>query len=741
MSDSYKIDIKAFEFALLKVKDGFLFERFALAFLSSRLGYKFTPVGGTKDKGIDGLKFINKRDGFDKTIYQISTELDSKGKIDDSISKLKKNDKSLDRFFYVTSRDVRDKDILIDNAYNNHSTNLVIWDLAWFVSNANYNQGTIIAYKTYIKDNLQEIAAPGKSIIVSNLDSDSRLFVFLRQQMDRQGDEIRLNDLLADSLILYALEGTDPDKEIAMNRSEILEKVNDLIKFDSSKFENFIDDRLAVLSSKPDRRVVKDDRFGGYCLPFDTRTEIIERNLIDEKLVEMFLSQTSDKINYHLGEQNTRVKDVTQLVSQVIHKIYYRQGLEFSNFMINGSSENVIEENLSDIISEVVDDSSVVVHNKGSVKVAMLLAIRDIVYNGTEEQSRYLKSLSNTYLMMFLLQYDPQVATYFQAMANDMNIFVDNSIIVPALSEFYLEDKNRRHWNLLVAANAAGIKLIVNETILNELIGHFRKLNKKYREYYQPLDETFGTSENEVLFVDDVLVRAFYYAKVKNKSTSYYDFIDNFLSPDLSSAKSDLVVFLKETFGITLITNKELGIEVNKDAVDKLASNLSKFKNNETTARNDAKLMMTIYGMREKSREHSETGIFGFKTWWLSKDTNTYRAVQKTFGKDAYPISCYMRPDFIYNYIALAPNKNEVDEVYDKLFPSLLGVNVSYHLPVDVSQIVKTRLSEYSDKSPVRLKAILRKLGEQLKSDPSVVTREKVEHFLDVELQKLNSLN
>jgi len=48
------IDPKAFEFALTRIEDGFVFEKFAQEFLSKLLSYSFVPVGGLKDRGSTG---------------------------------------------------------------------------------------------------------------------------------------------------------------------------------------------------------------------------------------------------------------------------------------------------------------------------------------------------------------------------------------------------------------------------------------------------------------------------------------------------------------------------------------------------------------------------------------------------------------------------------------------------------------------------------------------------------------
>ena len=163
-------------------------------------------------------------------------------------------------------------------------------------------------------------------------------------------------------------------------------------------------------------------------------------------------------------------------------------------------------------------------------------------------------------------------------------------------------------------------------------------------------------------------------------------------------------------------------------------------KDNDVKAANDAEMILAIYYLRNKNGESSDSGVFGFKTWWLSKDTSTYRAVLKCFGNDQYPVSCYIRPDFIYNYIALKPTTEEVNSAYNEIFPTMLGVNLSYHMPKEVSQAVQEKIKEYHSKPAIRVKQTLKTLSDRLKSDPNLKNRNSVEHFLDSELSKLQDV-
>ena len=172
----------------------------------------------------------------------------------------------------------------------------------------------------------------------------------------------------------------------------------------------------------------------------------------------------------------------------------------------------------------------------------------------------------------------------------------------------------------------------------------------------------------------------------------------------------------------------------------KLAEALSPKKNFDLKkAENDAEMMLAIYFLRKKQNESSSSGIFGYKTWWLSKDTSTFKALKKCFGADMFPISCYIRPDFIYNYIAMKPSHDEIDDAYKEIFPTMLGVNLSYHMPHEVSKIVQEKIREYHDKPPVRVKQIIKTLSDRLKSDSKMRNRVDVELFLDKELKKLQN--
>ena len=731
------IDPKAFEFALTRIEDGFIFEKFAQDFLSKLLTYSFVPVGGLKDRGIDGLEHLFHRTSFERHLYQLSIEQDPAGKLRSTLEKLEANQIPFDRLYFVTNQRFPQKDQAIDTLYEEFKKPINIYDIEWFIARVNNNAGTQLTYKTFVESYLHEFNKPGKSYVVGDLVSDPRLFVFLRQQWDSKRKDLGLDKILADTLILYALEGTDPDKDILKSKEEIRSDIAQHIKFAPKLINELIDQRLGVLTQRP-RRVNHHEKIDKYCLPYETRLEIQNRNLRDAALYQAFKSSLETKLKTYLADAEVRVRDCASLMESAINQLFYQQGLEFANFVIHGENNEAFEKRLPDILAKTVDESSVVLKNKEAVKNALLITVRDIVYNGSPEEKEFLRRLSNTYMMLFLLQCDPKLATFFTGMAGKLNVYVCTSILIPALSELFLEPDNQRHWNLLKGAYNAGVTLVVNETIVEELAAHFRSFKERYAEYYKDNEAIYLSDEVLILYIPEIMIRAYFYAKMRGRVSTFDEFLDRFVTPNLERAADELTDWLREEFGIRFVSDGSLGIKLEPGEEALLHDKLKGAKHSQQTALSDARLILTIYALRRLRNESDAAGIFGFQTWWLSKDVSTQRAVIDVF-KDKYKVSCYIRPDFLYNYISLSPTQSDVDAAYQELFPSLLGVNISFHLPQDVTAFIQEKAREHAGKNPARLKSILRQLAEQLKVDPSCRTRTYVKSYFDDRLKELTS--
>ncbi len=85
-------------------------------------------------------------------------------------------------------------------------------------------------------------------------------------------------------------------------------------------------------------------------LAHETRVEIQNRNLNDNKLIDDFNRETIETIKKYLKDAEISIHHVNDLLNNVLNKIYYQQGLEFSNFVLLGDSKSIIEQNLAEVI-------------------------------------------------------------------------------------------------------------------------------------------------------------------------------------------------------------------------------------------------------------------------------------------------------------------------------------------------------------------------------------------------------
>ena len=76
-----------------------------------------------------------------------------------------------------------------------------------------------------------------------------------------------------------------------------------------------------------------------------------------------------------------------------------------------------------------------------------------------------------------------------------------------------------------------------------------------------------------------------------------------------------------------------------------------------------------------------------------------------------------MRPDFLLNYIALAPGAQAVRESMSGLFPSILGVQLGRRMQADEFHKLMDRVAEAETLEPARRAVEIGKLSDTLKSD------------------------
>lgn len=219
-----RADPDLIEVALEKI-EGTRFEDFALQFFPALMGVEFVPLGGMHDGGADafGGDRVYERSGRATQFLQASVQADVKAKLRSTHARLIEFGRDVSSITLLTSRVVPTLDVVEDSLSEELGAMIRIRDGAYIRSHANDTLATIAAYAKYLLPETEFLRGIGTARILgpSHLVTDPTAFVFLRQEIDRLDGDLELVDSVTDALVLWTLEGTDPDAGVLMTRDDV----------------------------------------------------------------------------------------------------------------------------------------------------------------------------------------------------------------------------------------------------------------------------------------------------------------------------------------------------------------------------------------------------------------------------------------------------------------------------------------------------------------------------------------
>lgn len=723
--DDNIINYNLVEIALEKLS-GFSFESFANAFFAAILGTNFRPLGGIHDGGADAFHSGEIWEDANPIgiFYQASSEKDVKGKIRKTHSRLIEFGRSPKRIVYFTPLSVPHIDRVEIELSEKVNCQIRIYDKRYIVSHINTNAGTIASYKTFLEPALNYLSQVGGSKLISPSDVNTTpaIYVFLRQEIERHSGSSLVNSI-TDGLILWSLEGTDPDTKTLMSEDEILKKIKDCIPSAMSVIKGSVSTRLEKLSKIPQnqgRPIRKYTKQQKYCLSYEFRDRVKKDNAVDESLKLKVCEKFSLRLNDY-AENILTVDEAAkgaEISLEIIQKTFENQGLEFATFI---SNHNYSTQHLtiSDYFDEIVINYEIEQNRHLLLKEAVLDNLRNSFYNSTEVERLYFARLSATYTLLFCLKSEPRIVQYFQKMAADFYLYVGSDIIVRAISERYLRPEDQITRNTLKLIREAGGKLVLAESVLDEVYYHIKTTNYDFINHYQNIESNI--SIDIARQSNRILIRAYFYSKLKpaesiKSPSNWSQFISQFCDYiDINNEKGreQIRKYLLSEFGMKYEDSDELRSFVTDSQVQELAEKLTDYKQQQL-AQNDALLTLGVYGRRRTRGETSSVSEYGYRTWWLTQESRILsytKDIQKKYGAEYI-----MRPEFLVNFLSLAPSMSDVRKSYSTIFPTILGIRLARRVKQDVLADVLKRVDETSEIEPGRVKSIVSELSDKLKT-------------------------
>jgi hypothetical protein len=565
-----------------------------------------------------------------------------------------------------------------------------IRDQKYIISQINHSDQTVEAFNSYLGPHLAFLKGiGGVTMIGHSRDLPPRsLCVFLGQEIERRRGNSQLLEAVTDSLILWALEGTDPDKKIFRTRAEILERIVGALPAANQFIKSVLDTRLDALASKRNTngREVRwhrsDDQF---CLPYETRNLVEQENIEDEVLKASVSGVFSTRVATILEDNNqaTFLPKAVALCHRAIEVAFETQGLELAYFIQDNTTE--LHSTISDHVDKAMDEFNVIGDERDLLKEAALYTLRRAFYHSEEIERLYFSKLSRRYTLLFLLKNEPRIVEYFRRMSVDFVLYIGTDLLIRALSEYFLPPEDRMTWNMFKVLKAAGAKLILTETTLEEVITHLRAADFEFRNHYDGMEPyvDFVLARH----IDRILIRAYFYAQFdggKRRLAGWPAFIGLFCTyQHLHSAagQESLRRYLCDEFGLDYEPKAETLRGIDTDELEQVQTKILDVRGGRQRERerelayNDALHVLRVYAKRQELREGAATNQYGFRTWWLTQEMLVRRATGDVVGRRH--AKYMMRPEFILNFIAVAPSAEQVRESYGTIFPTLLGVRLS----------------------------------------------------------------
>lgn len=734
-----EVNVKLAQIALDNC-EGFPFEEFANDFLAALEGKDFTPVGGTNDGGADGIKEPGLYSVDDsKIFYQISIEENHRSKVKKTIDRLEEFGRSPKRLTYVTSQTIRVFDQEEEFLTDKHDVFVRIRDAKWILSHINHSEATKKAYYTHLErytDFLKDISN-GKSVRRTEYVEHPSVYVFLQQQVENREKDKHLTKTVADSLILWALNDTDPDKDIFMTKEQIIEFIRVNIPWANNIVGGLLDSRLKELVDKGGvggkkvnlhrepiiatlgRKKTK-KHINKYCLPFETRAKIAEEKAIEESL-HLDVESEIVALDILSDLKPTHRKLVSSLAIRVAQLFFEREGLNCSSFL-NGSSsdkafDSLIDNTVFDRVRDAITEANIDHRVKEVIEPLICEVSRKMFYQSTEAQRLLLNKFSRTYVLLFSLQAEPRVVDYFQKATANFRLIVGTDLIIRAISERFLSKENQMTRNMFAMAKEAGITLILSESVLNGVVKHFIVTHNEFKNHIQTREEYLP--DHLARQSQQILIRTYYHAKSEGYTKSWQQFIGEFVTLNqlhYASGKEELKGYITQQFGMDYISKDELATGIDPKKISLLSEAILELKKGHTDLAEDVALTIhAVYGQRKANKEYSTFPEFGYQTWWLTQESRIQRATAELVKAEGAKF--IMRPEFLLNFFSLAPSVSEVRDTFKTIFPSVMGIQMGNRLPDEVFHKVLERVDEWKDHDKGRISAKTRSLCDRLKAE------------------------
>lgn len=713
---------------------GVRFELFAKQLFAFVFKEEFIPLGGIHDGGADGSlsSYIQESSGKPNTFIQFTTTAENnvKNKINQTITALHGSDRSPRQIIYATSLAIPKSDTISQEIFDKQDIMIQFRDRERIKGYINSDERCSSLFYEFFNSEISALARAANSSLtaINEYAKDPTVYVFLNYELKNKHVKNHLNEQILDALIFWSLRDTDPDKNKLETRTSIHEAIATLFPQAKTVLLPKLNDRLLVLAKKAQGEVERLRYYkatDSFCLPYEMRTILATEASAALARQARFTQSITSRLESEIGNiKDTNQKEAcNSLVFFTVHRYFIDQGILLAAFLEGKlDSSHLSDQLVEDIMVRVLAG----IEHKKSISPEMfgacLNSLRGIFYHPSLEEREYMAYLSRTSCLLVTMQSAPKLLEYFNKMGGNFRLLIGADIIVKAISERYVEEENKQVTKILQVSKQLGSELILTEPVLNEVFTHLHATDLEFRNHYSEQEKFL--KPDMTIDSDRIMIRAYFHArKHENGPKNWVHFIEQILTHSelrakSEAARSDLKAFLIQKFSMKFISENDLTATVNLDKVKDLAIKLNEARQgkHEDLAYNDALMVFSTYSQRKRNEESGIYDGFGFRTWWLTKETHVLsftKSLVRSEGNAPY----IMRPEFILNFVSLAANAENVRRSFADLLPTTAGLQLGKHLSSEVMHQIMGDAEEWGNRPPERISAMISEKANQLKHD------------------------
>ena len=617
------------ELALSRYTDFFHFEQLCIEVMGY-YGYpRIKKIGGYKDDGVDALSSDIYHDDTQITrVFQFTMQKDIKGKIKNTINKLRINGVSFDELILVTSQIVNNIDSLTKSFRLENTKTLQIYDLNTFVTIINQHKELLIRYfpnlntqieADFFRDNIFSDSAEDQ-LNMSMI--KSTLLYSLSPELKTQQQRKNLFDKAVLSLISMVDEGGSID--------EIMDEFHK--KFGKILMEEQVRASLQRLSSK------------NLCISVENRYKASKKAKMEMmegiEHVEQRTNALIDDIIAQTHVVATGIKCSKDDDKQMMLNIRKTLNLFFkfygTDLALNAdviSSDLVRKQELIKILSDnlPVDLSECLIYSLGC-----------ILSNPTDEQAATISLWAKAFIGTQLMKLDPMLSAFQKNAFGDKIYILDTDFVLNCMVKHARFSEVYSY--LLNELLRMKCQIYIPDSVVREVIIHAEYSQRNYN-YFK---NTFEAMDESIVYekVQNVFVIDYFVSQLKGKAdfseNSFSSYIHNIYEPSdpynymlevmHSVLSKDIVIgdtSLCDKANIELGELETLTQAIYAETIKTYKAGYRSEEENMQIAKTDAELYLIARNLnKDQPADNNNMLLFG-KAYLITNSTRSIRCAEK----------------------------------------------------------------------------------------------------------------